>query len=99
MSALDELREQLPEQLHEAYERLAPSFGYTTRAESAVPWGMVPENNRALMRAAVGEAIDTFAAAHPGLVDLKQCPVCGGEVVLGSICSQPWLHNPELRKP
>lgn len=34
---------------HEAYERLAPDFGYRTRQESAVPWADVPETNRRLM--------------------------------------------------
>lgn len=38
---------------HEAYERLAPSFGYKTRDESAVPWEQVPEANRRLMCAVV----------------------------------------------
>lgn len=38
---------------HEAYERLAPGFGYKTRDASAVPWEDVPENNRALMSATV----------------------------------------------
>lgn len=45
----------LARQFHEAYERLAPSFGYETRTESAVPWEQVPEQNRALMRAVVEE--------------------------------------------
>lgn len=34
---------------HETYERLAPGYGYKTRAESAVPWEEVPERNRHLM--------------------------------------------------
>lgn len=38
---------------HEAYERLAPDFGYKTREASAVPWDDVPEQNKALMRATV----------------------------------------------
>ena len=40
---------------HEAYERLAPEFGYRTREESAVPWDKVPAKNRDLMTATVGE--------------------------------------------
>ena len=36
---------------HETYERLAPTFGYETRRESAVPWEDVPEDNRRLMTA------------------------------------------------
>lgn len=34
---------------HEAYEKLAPRFGYKTREESAVSWAEVPEANRELM--------------------------------------------------
>ncbi len=40
---------------HEAYERLAPSFNYTTRRESAVPWKEMPEQNRRLMIAVTDE--------------------------------------------
>ena len=38
---------------HEAYERLAPQFGYRTREASAVPWEDVPQANRDLMVATV----------------------------------------------
>jgi hypothetical protein len=38
---------------HEAYERLAPTFGYRTREESAVPWEDVPSKNKGLMRATI----------------------------------------------
>lgn len=38
---------------HAAYEDLAPQHGYETREASRKPWGDVPENNRALMRAVV----------------------------------------------
>lgn len=41
--------ERLARLFHEFYEELAPEFGYETRAESAVPWEQVPENNRQLM--------------------------------------------------
>lgn len=36
---------------HEWYERLAPSFGYETRRETAVPWHEIPEDspNKRLM--------------------------------------------------
>jgi hypothetical protein len=43
--------EELAKQFHEAYERLAPSFGYETRKASAVPWESVPEGNKRLMTA------------------------------------------------
>lgn len=55
-SALERLLpdpETVAEWFHEAYERLAPSFGYETRRESAVPWEGVPEANRRLMVAVV----------------------------------------------
>lgn len=34
---------------HEAYEALAPEFGYRTREASAKPWDEVPANNASLM--------------------------------------------------
>lgn len=51
---------------HEAYERLAPSFGYQTRRESAVPWDDVPEQNKALMTAVAAEVIPVLLAAPDG---------------------------------
>lgn len=50
---------------HEAYERLAPSFGYETRKASAVPWESVPEPNRSLMVAVAGEVRAALAATPP----------------------------------
>lgn len=44
---------------HEHYERLAPTLGYETRKESAVPWEDVPETNQALMAATVKALVDT----------------------------------------
>lgn len=41
--------EAIAERFHAEYERLAPSYGYETRRESAVPWEGVPVNNRRLM--------------------------------------------------
>jgi hypothetical protein len=41
--------ERLAQAFHEAYEELAPQFGYKTREASAVPWADVPENNKRLM--------------------------------------------------
>jgi hypothetical protein len=43
---------------HEAYERLAPRYGYQTRKDSAVPWSEVPEPNKSLMVAVAQELID-----------------------------------------
>jgi hypothetical protein len=47
--------EQLARLFHETYERLAPTFGYQTRKESAVPWEQVPAHNKALMVAVADE--------------------------------------------
>lgn len=55
MSVHDDLAADVARRFHEAYERLAPTFGYETRPESAVPWEDVPEANRALMTAVVSE--------------------------------------------
>lgn len=52
----------LAREFHEAYERLAPSFGYETRKESAVPWEDVLEANRDLMAATVKEVIGPLHA-------------------------------------
>lgn len=49
--------EKIAKAFHEAYERLAPSFGYETRRESAVSWEQVPEQNRQLMIAVAGEVM------------------------------------------
>ena len=54
--------EEMAQRFHEAYERLAPSFGYETRRESAVPWAEVPESNRRLMAATVAEAVGPLLA-------------------------------------
>jgi hypothetical protein len=49
---------EIAEAFHEAYERLAPSFGYRTRESSAKPWAEVPEQNRRLMEAVVADLIE-----------------------------------------
>jgi hypothetical protein len=49
--------ETLARRFHETYERLAPTFGYTTRPETAVPWEQVPELNRQLMIAVCQELL------------------------------------------
>jgi hypothetical protein len=51
--------ETLARRFHETYERLAPSFGYTTRPETAVPWEQIPEQNRRLMIAVCEELLAT----------------------------------------
>jgi hypothetical protein len=49
--------ETLARNFHEAYERLAPEFGYETRKDSAVTWELVPERNRQLMIAVCTELL------------------------------------------
>lgn len=49
--------EKLAQRFHETYERLAPSFGYETRKESAKPWSEVPEKNKKLMIAVCAELL------------------------------------------
>lgn len=48
----------IAEQFHEAYEMLAPRYGYKTREASAVPWAEVPEQNKILMIDVVQNLLD-----------------------------------------
>jgi hypothetical protein len=50
--------EDIASRFHEAYERLAPTYGYKTREASAVPWEQVPEQNKSLMIAVIGEILE-----------------------------------------
>jgi hypothetical protein len=50
--------ERVAQAFHEAYEELAPEFGYRTREASAKPWADVPSANRALMQATVQRLLD-----------------------------------------
>lgn len=54
--------EALAMRFHEAYERLAPSFGYSTREASAKPWADVPADNKALMIAVCAELLPSLDA-------------------------------------
>jgi len=54
--------EEMAKSFHEAYERLAPEFGYKTREASAVPWERVPESNRRLMVAAAARVCAALAS-------------------------------------
>lgn len=51
--------EQIAQAFHEAYERLAPDFGYKTREASAKPWSDVPGPNKSLMIAVVQSLLDS----------------------------------------
>lgn len=66
---------------HDAYEKQAPAFGYETRVESALPWALVPEENRALMVSVVATLIDHGVIAPGARIDgleIGECPHCGG---------------------
>lgn len=67
--------EDLARAFHEAYERLAPEFGYETRDRSAVPWDDVPADNRGLMVATAASVLDDLRRG----VDLAQAGKVAGE--------------------
>jgi len=50
---------------HEAYERLAPAFGYETREATRRPWEQVPERNKRLMVAATAEVLAMLFPPEP----------------------------------
>lgn len=50
--------ENIAESFHEAYERLAPDFGWVTRESTATRWDQIPEENRSLMIAVVEELLE-----------------------------------------
>jgi len=67
--------EQLARRFHETYERLAPSFGYETRKDSAVPWESVPEKNRKLMIAVCAEIGAAQSAAVAAALEAERAKV------------------------
>ncbi len=50
--------ERIAKEFHQAYEELAPVFGYRTRKESAKPWKDVPPQNQLLMVAVVKALVE-----------------------------------------
>lgn len=58
--------ETLARAFHETYERLAPSFGYETRRDSAVPWEQLSGCNKQLMIAVCTELLKTILAEPTG---------------------------------
>ena len=62
--ALPPMAEEVARKFHEAYEELAPSFGYETREESRVTWVEVPGNNKALMIAVVSKLMNDGVIRH-----------------------------------
>jgi predicted kinase len=66
--------EELAQKFHETYERLAPSYGYETRKDSAVPWDKVPERNKNLMIAVCTEILQHWRLAPRTVEDaLEVC--------------------------
>lgn len=55
---------ELAKYFHDEYERMAPHFGYKTREASAVPWEMVPEDNRHLMEAVCASVLQNWFPVH-----------------------------------
>jgi hypothetical protein len=71
--------EQMARYFHAEYERLAPTFGYKTRTESAVPWEDVPEANRQLMTAVATSVLLRFFADQTAIDhDHQQSGIIGG---------------------
>lgn len=61
---------------HAAYEKQAPAFGYETRPESALPWSLVPEENRALMVSVVATLLAHDVIAPGARIDGVVCSIC-----------------------
>lgn len=57
---------------HEAYERLAPAFGYETREATRVPWELVPERNKRLMIAATAEVLAMLFPPETGTTSIDK---------------------------
>lgn len=74
----------LAEKFHDAYERLAPTFGYTTRPESAKPWADVPEANKRLMSSVIADVfipllLSTRRQALEEAANIASNHECGGD--------------------
>lgn len=84
MNTKDEAMEaaELAKVFHETYERLAPTFGYATRIESAKPWEQVPPTNKDLMVAVCQEIISKhFPEPSVPVSELKE------------MLSMEWMQN------
>lgn len=75
--------ERIAAAFHESYERLAPSKGYETRKESAVPWEQVPEANRTLMVAVAQDLLDR-GVIRPTGGNMEPIPTIGRIVIFRS---------------
>jgi len=69
--------EALAKAFHDAYETLAPQYGYDTRPESRVAWEDLPENHRALMAMTVETALTGYHCAGCDGHDVDLAPPRG----------------------
>jgi hypothetical protein len=74
---------------HQAYEELAPQYGYRTREASAKPWDEVPEQNAALMVATAARLLET------GVISAAQEPHPDAPEPL-IVSEDPVLNGPRL---
>lgn len=77
--------DRIAKEFHDAYESIAPLFGYVTAAESAVPWDEVPQSNKNVVIATVKYLVDGGVIAVPTRSDNTGCDVPDG---MGG-CSDP----------
>ena len=49
---------------HETYERLAPQFGWETQEVSRVDWKDLPDNQKRLMEAVIGDLLDRMVIRY-----------------------------------
>lgn len=68
--------ELLAREFHEAYEALAPSFGWETQAASRTTWEQVPESNRSTMIATAAEVLARRLPEQPARTTLRFVLLC-----------------------
>ena len=90
-------REELARTFHESYERLAPSHGYSTRVDSAVPWDDVRDPNRSLMLETMDAILTVFTVLHPAPTPVTPrdptpwtCSHCGSTRWVGWAAGPGW---------
>lgn len=91
--------EALAQAFHENYERLAPSFGYETRNDSAVEWADVPEPNKSLMIAVAAALIEQGRVSRDAEVaELKAKIADAWDEGLSAGCDR-WADSREFGDP
>jgi len=89
--------EELAQQFHETYERLAPQYNYQTRKASAVPWSDVPENNKRLMIAVCTEILEkTPTKASPDMLEQVEVTITNMKYnlrILMAEYEEKWLRE------